>query len=47
MAALYRKHVLKEPEAPTGLVQILPPAPAAAPAKQEKEVQEEVGSFGD
>ena len=46
MAALYRKHVLKEPDAPS-LVQIHLPAAAPAPAKEPTEVQEEVGSFGD
>ncbi|HZU27330.1 MAG TPA: radical SAM protein [Bryobacteraceae bacterium] len=45
MAALYRKHVLNEPDAPA-LVQISTPAPATAP-ETEPEVQEEVGSYGD
>jgi len=47
MAALYRKHVLKEPEAPE-LVQInIAAAPAVAPKAKKEEAPEEVGSFGD
>lgn len=40
MMALYKKHVLNEPE--TGLVQIGGIAPAAAATKEE-----EIGTFGD
>ena len=45
MAKLYRKHVLKEPDAPE-LVSIQAPAPAPPP-KPAAEEREEVGSFGD
>jgi hypothetical protein len=44
MAKLYRKHVLKEPDAPE-LVRIQVAAPAQPPKPAEE--REEVGSFGD
>ncbi len=46
MAQLYRQHVLKEQARPD-LVQLMPIAPAPAPAATPVEEREEVGSFGD
>ena len=47
MAKMYRKHILKEPDAPAGFVPLNSIAPAAskeAPAKDEREL---TGTFGD
>jgi hypothetical protein len=45
MAALYRKHVLNEPE--TNLVQIGGSNGGIQPAAKPVEKKEEIGSFGD